>query len=49
VELIGKEAEEEAAYLSGEFARAASEDKEQILAEMQYQQWLAETCWIALS
>ena len=49
VELIGEQAEQEAAQLAGEFARAASEDREQILAQLQYEQWLAETCWECLS
>jgi hypothetical protein len=49
VELIGEQAEQEARQLAGEFARAASEDRELILAQLQYEQWLAETCWECLS
>jgi hypothetical protein len=45
---IARQAEEEARYLAGEFLRAASEEKEQILAEMEYEKWLAETCWESL-
>ena len=45
---IAHRAEEEARHLAGEFLRAASEEKEQILAELEYQKWLAETCWESL-
>ena len=48
VEFIGQQAEQEARQLAGEFARAASEDREQILAQLQYEHWLAETCWQCL-
>ena len=48
VELIGRQAEQEVARLSGEFARAASEDKEAILAHMEFERWLAEACWLCL-
>ena len=34
----------EAEYLAGEFARAASEEKEAILAEMEFEQWLVVGC-----
>ena len=33
---------EEARQLAGEFARAASEDREAILAGLEYERWLAE-------
>ena len=48
VELIGRQAEQEVARLSGEFARAPSEDKEAILAHMEFERWLAESCWLCL-
>jgi hypothetical protein len=48
VELIGHQAKQEVARLAGEFARAASEDKESILAHMEYERWLAEACWLCL-
>jgi len=35
---------QEAEYLAGEFARAASEQKETILAELEFEKWLAESC-----
>lgn len=48
VQLIGHQAEHEVARLAGEFARAASEDKEAILAHMEFERWLAESCWLCL-
>jgi len=44
IRLIRERAEQEAAYLAGEFARAASQEKEQILAELEFKKWLAESC-----
>jgi hypothetical protein len=44
VRLIQKKAEKEAAYLAGEFARAASEDREAILDAMEFEKWLAASC-----
>ena len=44
IEVIRKRAEQEAAILAGEFARAANRDREAILAAMQYERWLAECC-----
>lgn len=35
---------QEAEYLAGEFARAASEQKEAVLAELEFEKWLAESC-----
>lgn len=35
---------EEAEFLSGEFARAASEEKEAILAGLEFEKWFAEAC-----
>jgi len=49
VEAVRQRAEEEAKRLAGEFARAASAEREAILAEMQYEQWLAETAELALA
>ncbi len=37
----------ETRVLAGEFARAAAEDKEAILAGLEFEKWLAETCRIA--
>jgi hypothetical protein len=37
-------AEAEARRLSREFVRAASEDKEAILAALEFEKWLAEGC-----
>jgi len=44
VGLIKQRAEQEAAYLAGEFARATSQDREQISAELEFERWLAEAC-----
>ena len=48
VRLIGERAEKEAAYLASEFARAASKERENLLAALEYEKWLAETCWLCL-
>lgn len=48
IEAICQRSEQEAAYLAGEFARAASEDKEAILAALELEQWVAESCEICL-
>ena len=48
LEAICQRSEQEAAYLAGEFAKAASEDKEAILAELELEQWVAESCEICL-
>ena len=45
LDAVRRKAEVEAAYLAGEFARAASEEKEAILATLQFEQWLAQACW----
>ena len=45
LDAVRRKAEAEAAYLAGEFARAASEEKEAILAALQFEQWLAQACW----
>jgi hypothetical protein len=44
IRLIKEKAEKEAAYLAGEFARAASRDRELILAELEFEKWLADSC-----
>ena len=38
----------EAKQLAGEFARAASDDKEAILAELEAERWMVECCDDAL-
>jgi hypothetical protein len=48
VRLIRRRALAEAEFLAGEFARAASEEKEDILAALEYEKWLAEACLDAL-
>ena len=48
LEIIQRKAEQEAAFLAGEFARAASEEKEEILATMEFERWLAESCQACL-
>ena len=44
VQRIEAGARDRVAELSGEFARAASEEKEDILAELEFERWLAEAC-----
>jgi len=44
LEVIRERAEREAACLAGEFARAASEEREALLAAMEFERWLAECC-----
>jgi hypothetical protein len=41
---IEAKARREAAYLAGEFARAASAEKEEILAALELERWLAQSC-----
>jgi len=41
VEIIRRKSQREAARLAGEFARAASEEREEILAAMEIERWLA--------
>lgn len=41
---VERRAEREARHLAGEFARAASEEKEAILAGLEFERWLAEAC-----
>ena len=44
IEIIQRKAEQEAAFLAGEFVRAASEEKEEILAALEFEKWLALSC-----
>ena len=39
----------EAEQLAGEFVRAASEEREAILAAMEFEKWLADSCADALA
>ncbi len=48
LEAIQRKSEREAGRLANEFSRAASEDKEAILAELEIEQWLAESCEFCL-
>jgi hypothetical protein len=48
VRQIMKDARQKVAKLSKEFARAKSEDKEAVLAEMEFEKELAEMCDVAL-
>ena len=48
IRLVQYKAEQDAAELAGEFARAASEEKEEILAALEFEKWLAETCAVCL-
>ena len=41
---IEAKALQEAEHLSGEFARAASAEREEILAAMEVEQWLVDAC-----
>ena len=45
---IQRQAQVEAEHLAGEFARAAAEEKEAILAGLEFEKWLAEACLDAL-
>ncbi len=48
LEQVMRRAQREAAYLAGEFARAASEEKGAILDALELEQWLAESCELCL-
>ena len=48
IEAIRERADLEAMRLAGEFARAASEDREAILAALEIEQWVGDTCEICL-
>ena len=41
---VGRRAGREAARLAGEFARAAAEEKEAILAALEFEQWFSQSC-----
>ena len=41
---IRRQAEQEARILAGQFARAASEQREELLAALELEQWLAQGC-----
>ena len=44
IETLRLRSQQKLAHLAGEFARAASEDREAILAAMEFERWLAECC-----
>jgi len=44
LEAARRRSEREAAYLAGEFARAASEEKEAFLAALEFERWMAQAC-----
>lgn len=46
--VIARKAEQDALVLAGEFARAAAQDREAILAGLEFERWLAESCWECL-
>ncbi len=48
LEAIQHKSEREAGRLASEFARAASEEKEAILAELELERWVAESCEVCL-
>ncbi len=48
VRLIRARAQREVERLAGEFARAAAAEKEALLAALQTERWLAESCTDAL-
>lgn len=41
---VRRHAEEEARILAGEFARGAEREREAILAALEFERWLAESC-----
>jgi hypothetical protein len=44
VQIIGKKAADKASELAGEFVHASADEKESILAGIDFERWLAETC-----
>ena len=44
LDIIRIKAEQEAAQLAGEFARSASEEREAIMAGLEFEKWLAQSC-----
>ncbi|MFC1653099.1 hypothetical protein ACFL3F_05200 [Planctomycetota bacterium] len=49
IRLIQYDSEKQVAKLAGEFARAPSEEKEGILAELEFERWMADTCAFCLN
>jgi hypothetical protein len=48
IALIQYKAQQDAAELAGDFARAASREREEILAALEFEKWLAQTCAVCL-
>ena len=48
IEDIGERASRQTGRLASELIRARHEKKEELLAEMQFHQWLAESCFDCL-
>lgn len=46
---ILRRSEAEAAILAGEFVRAAEQEREAVLAALEFEQWMAESCRDCLS
>jgi len=44
LDAVARRAEREAARLAGQLARAAAEDREEILAALQFEQWFSQSC-----
>ena len=44
LKIIQAKAEQEARFLAGEFARAASEEREAFLTALEWEQWLSQSC-----
>lgn len=47
--MIERRSRREAEHLAGEFARAASADRERILAALEYESWMADSCAEAIA
>ncbi len=48
IEAIGERASRQTGRLASELIEARPEEKEELLAEMQFHQWLAESCFDCL-
>ena len=48
IRLIEADARQKAAAFSIQFARAPSEEKETLLAAMEFERWMADTCRLCL-
>jgi hypothetical protein len=48
VQIVQRNAAKNIADLAGEFVRAKPEEKEGILAGLDFERWLAETCQVCL-